>query len=171
MTIDVRSPDRIPMSQKERDVLFSLRGVLAGKRTQAEAADLLQLSVRHAHRIERRLEASGDGAIATASAAGPPTAGPMPHTRIASWACVASITQTSARASPARSCSSRTARRSARKRPATGRSRRACGSAGGVGIRTAPAGPCGTASVGWSRWTPPFTTGWRAGRGGWCRLP
>ena len=63
MTIDVQTPDRIPMSQKERDVLFILRGVLAGKRTQAEAADLLQLSVRQVRRIQRKLEASGDGAI------------------------------------------------------------------------------------------------------------
>src|ERR1700712_5540362 len=63
MSIDVQTPDRIPMSQKERDVLFILRGVLAGKRTQAEAADLLHLSTRQVRRLQRKLEAAGDGAI------------------------------------------------------------------------------------------------------------
>lgn len=41
MPIDVLTPDRIPTSQKERDVLKVLRGVLGGERTQAEAARLL----------------------------------------------------------------------------------------------------------------------------------
>jgi transposase InsO family protein len=63
MTIDVQTPDRIPMSQKERDVLFIMRGVVAGKRTQAEAAELLHLSIRQVRRIQRKLETTGDGAI------------------------------------------------------------------------------------------------------------
>src|ERR1051326_8123345 len=63
MSTDVPEEDRIPMSQKERDVLFIMRGVLAGERTQAEAADLLRLSTRQVRRIQRKLEASGDAAI------------------------------------------------------------------------------------------------------------
>ena len=41
MSISVLSHDRIPMSQKERDVLKILHAVLGGERTQAEAARLL----------------------------------------------------------------------------------------------------------------------------------
>jgi transposase len=63
MPIDVLAPDRIPMSQKERDVLKVLHGVLQGDRTQAEAARLLGLSARHVRRLQRRLEASGDQAL------------------------------------------------------------------------------------------------------------
>ena len=63
MTIDVLSPDRIPMSQKERDVLKIMQPVLDGKRTQAEAGGLLGLSERQIRRIQRKLEAGGDGAI------------------------------------------------------------------------------------------------------------
>src|SRR5437763_5663242 len=63
MPIDVPTPDRIPMSQRERDVLKVLHGVLKGERTQAEAARLLGISVRQARRIQRKLEAGGDGAL------------------------------------------------------------------------------------------------------------
>jgi hypothetical protein len=38
MSIGVLTPGRIPMSQKERDVLKILHAVLRGERTQAEAA-------------------------------------------------------------------------------------------------------------------------------------
>lgn len=62
MTIDVPT-DRIPMSQKERDVLKIVHGVLHGERTQAQAARLLRLSTRQVRRIQRRLEAHGDQAI------------------------------------------------------------------------------------------------------------
>ena len=55
--------DRIEMSQKERDTLKVLHGVLAGERSQAEAARLLRRSVRHVRRLQRRLEAQGDGAL------------------------------------------------------------------------------------------------------------
>jgi hypothetical protein len=37
MTISVLSTDRIPMSQKERDVLKIMHNVLRGERSQAEA--------------------------------------------------------------------------------------------------------------------------------------
>jgi hypothetical protein len=63
MSIDVQSADRIPMSQKERDVLKIMHGVLAGERTQAEAARLLRISVRQVRRIQRKLEAGGDQAL------------------------------------------------------------------------------------------------------------
>jgi hypothetical protein len=63
MSIGVLSTDRIPMSQKERDVLKVLHSVQSGKRTQAEAARLLGLSARQVRRIQRRLEAEGDGTL------------------------------------------------------------------------------------------------------------
>jgi Helix-turn-helix domain len=56
--------DRIEMSQRERDKLKVMHGVLKGERSQAEAARLLRLSVRHVRRLQRRLEAGGDGALA-----------------------------------------------------------------------------------------------------------
>src|ERR1041384_6090793 len=63
MTIDVLTNDRIPMSQKERDVLKIMHGVLRGERTQEEAARLLDLSVRQVRRLQRKLEAQGDQAL------------------------------------------------------------------------------------------------------------
>ena len=46
MTINANIDDRIPMSQKERDVLKVVHGVLRGERTQAQASRLLGLSSR-----------------------------------------------------------------------------------------------------------------------------
>ena len=63
MSISVFSHDRIPMSQKERDVLKIMHAVLRGERTQAEAARLLDKSTRQIRRLQRRLEAGGDAAI------------------------------------------------------------------------------------------------------------
>jgi hypothetical protein len=63
MSTRVLTPDRIPMSQRERDVLKVMHPVLKGERTQAEAARLLGKSVRQVRRLRRRLEAGGDGAI------------------------------------------------------------------------------------------------------------
>jgi hypothetical protein len=57
-------PDRIEMSQRERDKLKVMHGVLNGERSQAEAARLLRLSARHVRRLQRKLEAEGDGALA-----------------------------------------------------------------------------------------------------------
>ena len=62
MTIDVAT-DRIPMSQRERDLLKMMGPVLEGKRTQAEAARLADLSVRQVRRLQRRLEHDGDGVL------------------------------------------------------------------------------------------------------------
>jgi transposase len=63
MSIDVLTPDRIPMSQKERDVLKIMHAVLRGEHTQVEAARLLDKSSRQVRRILRRLQANGDAAL------------------------------------------------------------------------------------------------------------
>src|SRR5690349_1534978 len=63
MSIDVPTPDRIPMSQKERDVLKIMHAVLSGERTQAEAARLLDRSVRQIRRLQRKPETGGDVAL------------------------------------------------------------------------------------------------------------
>lgn len=63
MSISVLTPDRITMSQKERDVLKIMHAVLRGERTQAEAARLLDKSIRQVRRIQRRLQADGDAAL------------------------------------------------------------------------------------------------------------
>lgn len=55
MSTDVHSTDRITtMSQKERDVLKVLHGVVQGERTQAEAARLFGFTTRHVRRLQRR---------------------------------------------------------------------------------------------------------------------
>jgi transposase len=54
---------RIEMSQRERDILKIMSAVLQGKRTQSEAARLLQVSVRQVRRIQRRLEDEGDRGV------------------------------------------------------------------------------------------------------------
>jgi hypothetical protein len=51
------------MSQRERDVLKVMQGVLEGKRTQAEAARLLKRSVRQVRRLQRKLQEQGDAAL------------------------------------------------------------------------------------------------------------
>jgi transposase len=60
MSISVLTPDRIAMSQKERDVLKIMHAVLRGERSQVEAARLLDKSVRQVRRIHRRLQSDGD---------------------------------------------------------------------------------------------------------------
>jgi transposase len=55
--------DRIEMSLRERDVLKVMSTVLEGRRTQKEAARLLQRSVRQVRRLRRRLEREGDAAV------------------------------------------------------------------------------------------------------------
>ncbi len=55
--------DRITMSQRERDVLKVLQTVVDGKRSQAEAARLLDLTARHVRRLALRLEEEGDQAL------------------------------------------------------------------------------------------------------------
>jgi transposase len=54
---------RIEMGQHERDVLRVMSSVLEGERTQGEAARLLGKSVRQVRRVQRRLEAEGDGGV------------------------------------------------------------------------------------------------------------
>ena len=63
MSMSVLSPDRIPLSQKERDVLKIMHAVLRGERTQAEAAPLLDKSTRQVRPIQRRLQAGGIAAL------------------------------------------------------------------------------------------------------------
>jgi hypothetical protein len=61
--IEVQDRNRVSMSQWERDVLKVMQSVLDGKRTQAEAARLLNRSVRQVRRIQQKLEAGGDAAL------------------------------------------------------------------------------------------------------------
>jgi transposase len=63
MSIDLPTGDRIPMSQRERDLLKIMAPVLQGQRTQAEAARLADLSVRHVRRLVRKLKDGGDVAL------------------------------------------------------------------------------------------------------------
>src|SRR5215471_11735896 len=81
MSIDVLTPDRIPMSQKERDVLKIMHAVLRGERTQAEAARLLDKSTRQIRRLQRRLQAGGDAAIVHGLRGKPSNHQPDPHLR------------------------------------------------------------------------------------------
>jgi len=81
MPISVLSPDRIIMSQKERDVLKIMHAVLRGERTQAEAARLLAKSTRQVRRILRRLQAGGDAAIVHGLRGKPSNHQPNPQLR------------------------------------------------------------------------------------------
>jgi hypothetical protein len=55
--------DVVAMSQRERDRLKVMAGVLEGRRSQVEAGRLLKRSVRQVRRILRRLEVEGDAGI------------------------------------------------------------------------------------------------------------
>jgi transposase len=55
--------ERIAMSQRERDVLKVMAEVEGGVRTQREAGRLIRRTIRQVRRIQRRLEAEGDGGI------------------------------------------------------------------------------------------------------------
>lgn len=55
--------DRIEMTQRERDVLKVMSGVLNGERTQVEAARLLKRSERQVRRLAVRMRAEGDQAV------------------------------------------------------------------------------------------------------------
>ena len=57
------NPDRIVMNQRDRDTLTVLKPVLAGQRTQAEAARLLGLGTRQVRRLVARLRAEGDAGL------------------------------------------------------------------------------------------------------------
>jgi hypothetical protein len=61
--IGLQVQDRITMSQRERDRLGVLRGVVSGDRTQVEAARLLKLSDRQVRRLAGQLKSDGDGAL------------------------------------------------------------------------------------------------------------
>lgn len=51
------------MSRRERDVLKVMSRVIEGRRTQAEATRLLKITIRQVRRMQRRLEAKGDGGL------------------------------------------------------------------------------------------------------------
>ena len=72
MTMSVQNPDRIEMSQRERDLLWIMHPVLRGERTQAQAADLLGITARQVRRIQRELEARGDRAAVNGLEGRPP---------------------------------------------------------------------------------------------------
>ena len=55
--------DLISMSQRDRDVLKVMSGVLKGDRTQVEAGRILKRSVRQIRRLAVRLRRDGDGAV------------------------------------------------------------------------------------------------------------
>lgn len=57
------NPDRIAMSQRDRDTLTVLRPVLDGLRSQAEAARLLGKSTRQVRRLLARLKEEGDAGL------------------------------------------------------------------------------------------------------------
>src|SRR5436190_2072021 len=63
MTTAVLTPDLLPMSQRERDILKIMHPVLQGQRTGAEAARLLGRSTRQVRRLLRKLQDQGDAAI------------------------------------------------------------------------------------------------------------
>jgi Integrase core domain/Helix-turn-helix domain len=60
---EVQRPERVAMSQRERDAVRVIRAVIAGERTPVEAARLLKRSVRQVRRLQRTLEADGDAAL------------------------------------------------------------------------------------------------------------
>ena len=60
---EVQRPERVAMSQRERDVVRVIRSVLDGERTQVEAARLLKRSVRQVRRLQHKLAAGGDPAL------------------------------------------------------------------------------------------------------------
>jgi len=86
MSISVLSHDRIPMSQKQRDVLKIMHAVLRGERSQAEAARLLDKSTRQVRRILRRLQAGGDAALIHGLRGKPSNHQPQPKLRQAALA-------------------------------------------------------------------------------------
>jgi transposase len=63
MSIASNEGDRIVMSQRERDRLCVLRSILEGKRTQSEAARLLNLTTRQVRRLVQRLQRDGDATL------------------------------------------------------------------------------------------------------------
>ena len=60
---EVQRPERVAMSQRERDAVRVIRAVLDGERTQVEAARLLKRSARQVRRMLRKVEAGGDAAL------------------------------------------------------------------------------------------------------------
>ena len=164
--------DRIEMSQRERDRLKVMAPVLEGKRTQKEAARLLQ----------------ADGAAGAAPAA---AAGGRRRRRGGAPAAWAALEPPPGR----RACGRRRVEVYRQEMPdfgptlaaeklagagAGGAGRDACGSGcwprasgspGAGGTSTASDGNVGRASASWCRPTAATTTGWKAAGRGWCWWP
>src|SRR6516164_9060451 len=63
MFIASQESEWLEMSQRDRDRLKVLHGVIQGERRQKEASRLLRLSVRRVRRLVRRLREAGDRGI------------------------------------------------------------------------------------------------------------
>ena len=124
--------DRIAMSQRERDVLKVLQGVLDGKRSQAEAARLLDVTARHVRRLLKRLEAEGDGALVHGLRGRPSNRRLDEEARAAILKTIGPAMPILARRWRARNCQLRDGR-CRRRRCGTGCWRRGYGSGNGVG--------------------------------------
>ncbi len=60
---EVQRPERVAMSQRERDAVRVIRAVIAGERTQVEAARRLTKSVRQVRRMQLKVATGGDAAL------------------------------------------------------------------------------------------------------------
>ena len=164
MTTDVQ-PDLLAMTQRERDVLKVMQGVLDGKRTQAEAGRLLKRSVRQVRRLQRRLEADGDTTLVHGLRGRPSNhqADPDLHRRV-----LRAYRQTYRDFGPTLACE---------KLAAEGltvgvETLRRWLLAEGLWERQRHRDPHrsrgGRASASWCRWTPRSTTGSKAAASRWC---
>ena len=157
--IEVQDRNRVSMSQRARDVLKVMQPVLDGQRTQAEAARLLQRSVRQVRRLQQQLEAGGDTALIHGlRGRATPTSNTTPSFVSESSTPIGRGTPIAAPHWPARN-SPPTAFTSASRHAAAGSWPRGCGRDADTATPTAAAVPAAVASVSWSRWTPRFMTG------------
>ena len=166
--IGVQVEDRIAMSQSERDRLATLRGVVAGERTQVEAARLLQLSVRQVRRLIERLEAEGDGVLVHGLRGQPSN---HRHTESFRKRVLSAYRQRYADFGPTFACEKLAAEEKLTVGVETlrsGCSTPVCGSGSGIAIRTGAGGRGAVASASWCRWTRRFTTGSKAAARRWC---
>lgn len=71
----------LQMSQRDRDRLVVIRQVAGGQLTVGRGAELMELSRRQVHRIVRRYEAEGDGAVVHRARGKPPNNAKGPQLR------------------------------------------------------------------------------------------
>ncbi len=60
---ELQRPERVAMSQLERDAMRVIRSVIDGERTQVDAARLHKKSTRQVRRMQRKLDAGGAAAL------------------------------------------------------------------------------------------------------------